>query len=277
MRLRVTGGTLVTPHGRRPADLVAEDGAVARCVEPSRAGAADDGIDATGGRVLLGFIDPRADNRDPGVMGKEGFAHATLAAIRGGGTTIFDMPNAVLPLGAAPLVAAGVGRIMLCRGYALDRTSREPGYETVGGARCRLHVVHLSSAHGVRVVRQAPAGVTWVEILPTVTPGEMTAGRISPERLCRTLPEGTAGLYRVPPWKGSPLFGSDRDLTVVDPEADWRIDQAWPHSRRRLSPWHGRCGRGRPRPAVLRGEVEMPVGKPRGRPVSPRRAVERAG
>ncbi|HZU19532.1 MAG TPA: dihydroorotase family protein [Candidatus Dormibacteraeota bacterium] len=434
MRLRVAGDILVAPHGRRAADLVAEDGTGTRLGEPGRAGPADEEIDAFGRLVLPGFIDPYVHRQGPGTPEEEGLVHATLAAVWGGVTTIFDILNTVPPLDVAhPVVARGTmyqGQAWAdfgLRGHALDRERRELVYETAGrspesllplhdtaevqdllrevaaadgllavhgeergaldsvarrlegpvrdeadllaahpdtaeaatiallaetasGTGRRPHVVYLSSARGLRAVRQAqaagitvpgeacrryltlteaddpcpgsrlevfplvrtaadreaswagtadgtitsvgcdhashlreqeerspaeaPAGAIGVETLPPVPLGAMTAGRISRERRCRVLAEGTARPCRVYPWKGALRPGSDGDLTIVDPEAEWRTDEGRLHSSHRLSPRHGRCGRGCPRLTALRGEVVgregKPVVEPRGRPLEPR-------
>lgn len=460
MRLRITGGTVVTPGGRFAADVIAQDGVVAALAEPGHAGPADDELDAAGCLLFPGFIDPHVHSRDPGLTEKDDFAHSTLAALCGGVTTILDMPNTVPPLadalrfpdraaqharvasvdfglwgmslGAANLdqvrglVEAGAVGVKLFWGYALDRVTGElvhdpagrppgdvippPGNADVfdlfrevaaaGGllaahcedrgildaalrdlghaprdyreflasrpdaaeaaaialagemARatgCRFHVLHVSSARGAQVVRRtraegigisaetcpqyltlteadhgrlgsrlkvyppvrmaadrdalwdavrdgtiasigsdhaphtaqeksrdlgaAPAGAIGVETMVRVLLGEMTEGRISPERLSWCLSEGTARLYGLFPKKGSIWPGSDCDVTIVEPDGEWRIDDAELHSKHRLSPWHGRTGRGRPRAAVIRGEVAMrqgqPVRGPRGMLVRP--------
>ena len=50
-------------------------------------------IDATGLTLLPGLIDPHVHFRVPGQDYKEDWIHAALAALRGGYTTVFDMPN----------------------------------------------------------------------------------------------------------------------------------------------------------------------------------------
>lgn len=124
-------------------------------------------------------------------------------------------------------------------------------------------------------LQSAPAGAVGVETMVPVLLDEMTRGRITPEGLAWALSEGTARLYGVYPQKGSLLPGTDADLTLVDPEARWKISDERLHSKHPLSPWNGREGRGSPVVGVVRGEVVMrdgePVGEPRGRLVRPRR------
>jgi allantoinase len=121
----------------------------------------------------------------------------------------------------------------------------------------------------------SPAGFVGVETLVPLLLNEAASGRVSWERLAWVLSEGTARVYRLYPRKGALLPGSDADLAVVDPEAEWEVDDARLHSKHSLSPWHGRRGRGRVVRALLRGETVMrdgePVGEPRGRHVRPLR------
>lgn len=52
-----------------------------------------EGIDAKGLFALPGLIDPHVHLRDPGLTHKEDFRSGTSAALRGGFTTVLDMPN----------------------------------------------------------------------------------------------------------------------------------------------------------------------------------------
>lgn len=162
MRLTVSNGTVVTPHGVYAADVECEDGRIAALVAPGESSGADEEIDAGGLLVFPGFIDPHVHSRDPGLTEKEDFAHSTRAAAAGGVTTIFEMPNAIPPvsdvsvfreraerharvafvdfglwaisLGAenlgevAALVQEGVVGVKLFWGYALHRETRQLVY-----------------------------------------------------------------------------------------------------------------------------------------------------
>jgi allantoinase len=158
MRLKIVGGTIVTPAGRIAADVACRDGRVVALAEPGSAGPADEAVDARGLLVFPGFIDPHVHSRDPGMTEKEDFAHATRAAAAGGVTTVLEMPNAVPPVAdaavfreraahharsafvdfglwglalppenlgeVAGLFAAGAVGVKLFWGYALDRRSK---------------------------------------------------------------------------------------------------------------------------------------------------------
>ena len=148
-------------------------------------------------------------------------------------------------------------------------------------------IVSVGSDHAPHTVEEKakplstmPAGAVGVETLVTLMLNEMSAGRISPERLATVLSTATAQLYGIYPRKGAVEPGSDADLTVVDPEATRTIDNATLHAKEPLSPWHGVTVKGVPTLSLLRGEVAMrdgePVGPPRGQfvPARHRKSVE---
>lgn len=460
-RLHVAGGTVVTPEGRFAADVVAEDGRIVAIQEPGRPTDADERLDARGLLVFPGFIDPHVHSRDPGITAKEDFAHATTAALAGGLTTIFEMPNAVPPVttGAifdqrvaeheavaavdfglwgqaigdenlddlADLVGRGAVGIKLFWGYALDRETKRLVYTAgdtdpadviqppdIGGVRriveriadagglfsahceeagiiaaaeaalpngiqtyddllaarpavaevvavsaatefaretgCRLHIVHVSARRTVELLRVAqaegvdvtgeacahylvlddrdvervgtgmkvyppirtaddqralwtgladgtlsvlasdhaphtpedkalplgaqPAGMQAIETLVPLILDRMTAGQLTPTQVAALLSANTARTFRVDHRKGAVAVGHDADLTLVDPEREWRIDQAKLHAKHRISVFDGFTGRGAAVASVIRGRVAMrdnePVGDPAGRFVAAR-------
>lgn len=91
--LLITGGTLVTREGRRPGDVRIADGRVAEVGAGLDAPAGTARIDATGLLVFPGMIDPQVHFREPGMPHKEDLESGSRAAIAGGVTTFFEMPN----------------------------------------------------------------------------------------------------------------------------------------------------------------------------------------
>jgi allantoinase len=91
--LVVRGGTVVTPDGMGPADVVVVDG---RVVGLAAAGGADtEGaqvLDAGGLLVLPGMVDGHVHFQEPGREEWEGFDTGSAAAVAGGVTTVVDMP-----------------------------------------------------------------------------------------------------------------------------------------------------------------------------------------
>ncbi|MSP50867.1 MAG: dihydroorotase [Alphaproteobacteria bacterium] len=90
--LVVRGGTLITPGGEEQADVAVLDGRIATIGALGRATAATV-IEARGLHVLPGVIDTQVHFREPGLTHKEDFESGTHAAVKGGVTAIFDMPN----------------------------------------------------------------------------------------------------------------------------------------------------------------------------------------
>jgi dihydroorotase (multifunctional complex type) len=103
--LRIAGGDVVTPQGRRPADVLVDGekivGIVERGLEISEVGTT---VDATDRLVLPGMVDPHVHLREPGFTHKEDITTATQAAAAGGVTTVFGMPNLDPPTVTAQLL-----------------------------------------------------------------------------------------------------------------------------------------------------------------------------
>jgi dihydroorotase len=90
--LLIRGGTCVLPWGEAQAAIGVLHGRIATIGAPDAA-TADTVIDAAGLHVLPGLIDPHVHLRDPGDASVESIPTGTRAALLGGITTLFDMPN----------------------------------------------------------------------------------------------------------------------------------------------------------------------------------------
>ncbi len=90
--LLISNGTCMTPAGRQETDIGILDGKFAAFGDLTGA-EADEIIDAKGLHVLPGVIDSQVHFRDPGFPEKEDLESGTRAAIAGGVTAIFEMPN----------------------------------------------------------------------------------------------------------------------------------------------------------------------------------------
>lgn len=90
--LIVRGGEVVNHAGRGLADVGVRDGRIARIGDLSQASAAEV-FDATGLTVMPGVIDTQVHFREPGLEWKEDLETGSRAAVLGGVTAVFEMPN----------------------------------------------------------------------------------------------------------------------------------------------------------------------------------------
>lgn len=90
--LIVRGGACVLPWGTETADIGVRHGRIAAIGLPAAA-SADEVLEARGLHVLPGLIDPHVHLRDPGDASVESIPTGTRAAVLGGLTAVFDMPN----------------------------------------------------------------------------------------------------------------------------------------------------------------------------------------
>ncbi len=105
--LAIHGARVIDPALGRDgiADIVIVDGRIAR-VGPDEGSAVIDAerIDAAGLVATPGFVDLHVHLRQPGFEHKETIATGTMAAARGGYTTVCAMPNTNPPLDSRPAV-----------------------------------------------------------------------------------------------------------------------------------------------------------------------------
>ena len=90
--LIIRGGTCVTHKKIGEADIAVNAGRIAAVGELSQAHA-DRTISARGLHILPGVIDTQVHFREPGLEHKEDLATGSLAAVMGGVTAVFEMPN----------------------------------------------------------------------------------------------------------------------------------------------------------------------------------------
>ncbi|MCP3731640.1 dihydroorotase [Sphingomonas sp. MG17] len=88
--LKLTGGAVHLPSGPVHTDVGVRDGKI---VEIGATGDAGETIDCTGLDVLPGVIDTQVHFREPGLEAKEDLESGSRAAVLGGVTAVFEMPN----------------------------------------------------------------------------------------------------------------------------------------------------------------------------------------
>ncbi len=90
--LAITGGTLVTPEGKRPGTLLVRAGRIEGIEAPSDAVDAAEVVDAAGKHIMPGLIDIHCHIRAPAYPQRGTVASETRACAAGGITTVFEMP-----------------------------------------------------------------------------------------------------------------------------------------------------------------------------------------
>ncbi len=90
--LLIQNGVCMLPWGAESTDIGVRDGRIA-AIGPAGAATAAAVIEARGLHVLPGLIDPHVHLRDPGDASIESIPTGTKAAVLGGLTAVFDMPN----------------------------------------------------------------------------------------------------------------------------------------------------------------------------------------
>ncbi len=103
------GGTVVNQNGTGRADVGIRDGRFAAIGDLSKADAGER-VDVTGLHVLPGVIDTQVHLREPGNEHKENLEAGGRAAVLGGVTAVFEMPNTKPPTSTAEALADKVAR-----------------------------------------------------------------------------------------------------------------------------------------------------------------------
>lgn len=102
--LLIRGGVVATPGGIAPADVGVSGGKIAAIGALSGA-KAEEIFDAKGLHVLPGVIDTQVHFREPGNEHKEDLESGSRAAVLGGVTAVFEMPNTNPPTTTAAAIA----------------------------------------------------------------------------------------------------------------------------------------------------------------------------
>ncbi|HTO78811.1 MAG TPA: dihydroorotase, partial [Methylocystis sp.] len=88
----LSGGVLVNHDGEGARDLGLKDGRIAEIGDLAGASAAER-IDCAGLHILPGVVDTQVHFREPGATHKEDLETGSRAAVLGGVTAVFEMPN----------------------------------------------------------------------------------------------------------------------------------------------------------------------------------------
>ncbi|MGB0479099.1 MAG: amidohydrolase family protein, partial [Parvibaculales bacterium] len=94
--LIISGGIIAGPEGTQEGDIAIKDERFAAIGDLADA-EADERLDVSGLTVLPGVIDTQVHFREPGLEHKEDLQSGSLAAVMGGVTAVFEMPNTKPP------------------------------------------------------------------------------------------------------------------------------------------------------------------------------------
>ncbi len=149
----VRGGTVVNHDGRAERDIGIRGGRIAAIGALAQASAAEI-IDAKGLHVLPGVIDTQVHFREPGLEHKEDLETGSRAAVMGGVTAVFEMPNTKPLTTSAETLADKVAR-------ARNRMFCDFAFY-VGGTRENIDDIpaleRLESAAGIKVFMGSSTG-----------------------------------------------------------------------------------------------------------------------
>lgn len=111
------------------------------------------------------------------------------------------------------------------------------------------------AAPGMNIWTSFP-GITGVEtMVPVIVSEGYNKGRLSLSRLVEVLSKNAAIHYGIYPKKGAMEIGSDADLTFIDLNKEWTIDQTKILSKAKFTPLHGMKLKGKIIKTVVRGKV----------------------
>lgn len=117
-------------------------------------------------------------------------------------------------------------------------------------------------------VLEGPYGMAGVQTMLPLLLDAALKGRCDVTDVVKWTSSAPARAFGLFPRKGSLVPGADADIALVDPHADWRVDDEWWRGKSRNSAFWNRSGKGLPVKTFLRGQLvyrrgEM-VGQPRG-------------
>ncbi len=91
--IAIRGGTILSSRGKQIGDILVEGHTIVSVGDVGRVPAGAVEVNAEGKWIVPGAIDTQVHFREPGLEHKEDLESGTRAALAGGVTTIFEMPN----------------------------------------------------------------------------------------------------------------------------------------------------------------------------------------
>ncbi|ARS28887.1 dihydroorotase [Sphingomonas sp. KC8] len=149
--LILKNGTVWTPGGPVETDIAVTSGKIERI---GNVGAAGEVIDCTGLTILPGVIDSQVHFREPGLEAKEDLESGSRAAVLGGVTAVFEMPNTKpntdTPAALADKIARAEGRMWCDHAFYVGATADNADH-------C-AELERLPGAAGIKIFMGASTG-----------------------------------------------------------------------------------------------------------------------
>ncbi len=189
-------------------------------------------------------------------------AAISAAKARGVDVTVETCPQYLL-LSVDDLVRQG--GILRCNPPLRDTKNRELLWQAIRTGDIDVvstdHAPHTKSEKLNSNIWECDCGMLGVETAVPLMLSEVSRGHLSISEYVRAAAINPAKVWRLYPKKGTICVGSDADVTIVDLDAAFEIDQDKLHSKHKISAWHEWSGRGAPLYTVVRGRVVVENGK----------------
>ncbi|GJL95523.1 MAG: dihydroorotase [Hyphococcus sp.] len=199
--LILRGGTVVNHDGEGKRDIGVRDGKIVRLNVPSSANAGEI-IDCSGLHILPGVIDSQVHFREPGPVHKEDLETGSRAAVLGGVTAVFEMPN--------------TNPLTVTQEAIENKLARAAGKIDHGGMFCD-HAFFVGATHG------NPKDLAELEMLPGVSGVKIFMGASTGDLLV----EDDAGVREV--------LAHGRRRVAIHSEDEYLLREG--KSLRRLGDW----------------------------------------
>ena len=156
---------------------------------------------------------------------------------------------------------ARLGGVIRVNPPVREARNREPLWAALADGTIDLiatdHAPHSPDEKTRNDIWTVDCGFPGVETQMPLMLTEVNAGRMSICDYVRWSAAKPAQIWGLYPRKGAIAAGSDADLTVVDLDRAWAIDDAKLQSRSKITPWNGRQVRGLPLHTLVRGRFVM--------------------
>jgi dihydroorotase len=156
--LLLTGGVVANHDGEARADIGVRDGRIAGIGDLSAASSGET-IDCAGLHLMPGVIDTQVHFREPGAEHKEDLESGSRAAVLGGVTAVFEMPNTnpltVTPEALADKLARAKGRMHCDHAFFVGGTHEN--------ARHVAELERLPGAAGIKIFMGSSTGSLLVQ------------------------------------------------------------------------------------------------------------------